>query len=164
MLSDDPPALLLEEEDSERGDMAFLKDLLSPGPGSSDEFSREWQDAFGMFDPPSVAPAGAGMASSGQAACLPSDPPSPTGFLPSQLLDHSLSSTGQKLCLGSEPSAQSNVCGVYLFTWFDLLGWSTPPMFQAPPMQHPGPNQSAQPTPSSAANGKDFVWVINNTS
>ena len=74
--------------------MAFLKDLLSPGPGASDEFSKEWQDAFGMFDPPSVPPVGTGAPSSGLATHLPSDPPSPTGFLPSQLLDHSLSPTG----------------------------------------------------------------------
>lgn len=87
--------LRLEEEDGERGDMAFLKDLLSPGPGASDEFSREWQDAFGLFDPPSAPPPSTGAASSGPAARPPSNPPSPTGFLPSQLLDHSLSSTGQ---------------------------------------------------------------------
>nr|XP_046238485.1 islet cell autoantigen 1-like isoform X1 [Scatophagus argus] len=112
-----------EEDDGERGDMAFLKDLLSPGPGASDEFSREWQDAFGLFDPPSVPPLSTGAASSGPAA-RPSSP-SPTGFLPSQLLDHSLSATG----------------------------WSTPPMFQAPPLQPPpGQNQSAQAAPSSAAN------------
>ncbi|XP_034007018.1 islet cell autoantigen 1-like isoform X1 [Trematomus bernacchii] len=127
--------LRAEEEDGEGGDMAFLKDLLSPGPGASDEFSREWQDAFGLFDPPTVplqsAAATGGPAessgpteSSGPAARPPSGPPSPTGFLPSQLLDHSLSSTG----------------------------WSTPPMFQAPPLQPPGHSQSAQPAPSPAAN------------
>ncbi|CAN9498337.1 unnamed protein product [Ophioblennius macclurei] len=120
------------DEDGERSDMAFLKDLLSPGPGSSDEFSREWQDAFGMFDPQPVGGAPASSSSSSAAAAAaaatrsPSNPPSPTGFLPSQLLDHSLSSTG----------------------------WATPPMFQAPPMQPPpGPNQPAQPAPSSAAHG-----------
>ncbi|XP_010784441.1 islet cell autoantigen 1-like isoform X1 [Notothenia coriiceps] len=129
--------LRAEEEDGEGGDMAFLKDLLSPGPGASDEFSREWQDAFGLFDPPTVRPqstaATGGPAESraptegnGPAARPPSGPPSPTGFLPSQLLDHSLSSTG----------------------------WSTPPMFQAPPLQPPpGHSQSAQPAPSPAANG-----------
>uniref|UniRef100_A0A3B4TYX5 Islet cell autoantigen 1-like n=1 Tax=Seriola dumerili TaxID=41447 RepID=A0A3B4TYX5_SERDU len=100
LLSGGPPhpagtGLRPEEEDSEKGDMAFLKDLLSPGPGASDEFSKEWQDAFGMFDPPKVQPAATVATGSGQAARLPSDPPSPTGFLPSQLLDHSLSATGQ---------------------------------------------------------------------
>ncbi|XP_034462943.1 islet cell autoantigen 1-like isoform X4 [Hippoglossus hippoglossus] len=111
-----------DEEDSERGDMAFLNDLLSPGPGASDEFSKEWQDAFGMFDPPTVPPAGTAPTGSGQAAC----PPSPAGFLPSQLLDHSLSATG----------------------------WSTPPMFKAPPLQaSPNQNQSAQLAPSSVADG-----------
>ncbi|MEQ2161572.1 hypothetical protein GOODEAATRI_010851 [Goodea atripinnis] len=80
------PGLTQGEEDGEQSDMAFLKDLLSPGPGGSDEFSSEWQDTFGTFDPPSV-PTGA--------ARPPSHPPSPTGFLPSQLLDHSLSSSGQ---------------------------------------------------------------------
>uniref|UniRef100_A0A4W6ELF7 Islet cell autoantigen 1-like n=1 Tax=Lates calcarifer TaxID=8187 RepID=A0A4W6ELF7_LATCA len=130
LLSGGPPhpagtVLRPEEEDSERGDMAFLKDLLSPGPGASDEFSKEWQDAFGMFDPPKAPPAATGAAGARQAACMPSNPPSPTGFLPSQLLDHSLSATG----------------------------WSTPPMFQAPPLQPPpGQNQSAQLAPSSAAN------------
>ncbi|XP_029942253.1 islet cell autoantigen 1 isoform X2 [Salarias fasciatus] len=115
-----------EDEEGERSDMAFLKDLLSPGPGSCDEFSREWQDAFGMFDP---QPPGGGAPPpppppTAAAARPPSNPPSPTGFLPSQLLDHSLSSTG----------------------------WATPPMFQAPPMQPPpGPSQSAQPAASSVA-------------
>lgn len=113
--------LRLEEEDGDRTDMAFLKDLLSPGPGAADEFSKEWQDAFGLFEPPNAPPSGAGAAAAAQ---RPSNPPSPTGFLPSQLLDHSLSSTG----------------------------WSTPPMFQAPPLQPPpGQSQSAQPAPSSAA-------------
>ncbi|CAK6965511.1 islet cell autoantigen 1-like [Scomber scombrus] len=120
--------LRAEEEDGERSDMAFLKDLLSPGPGAADEFSREWQDAFGLLDAPSVPPAGTGAASTSvpdPAAHPSSNPPSPTGFLPSQLLDHSLSSTG----------------------------WSTPPMFQAPPLQPPASqSQSAQPAPSSAAN------------
>ncbi|XP_058470464.1 islet cell autoantigen 1-like isoform X2 [Solea solea] len=110
-----------EDEESERGDMAFLKDLLSPGPGASDEFSREWQDAFGMFEPPRVPPEDTGAGIGGQAACQPS----PAGFLPSQLLDHSLSATG----------------------------WSTPPMFKAPPMQpSPDQGQSAQWAPSSAVN------------
>ncbi|KAK2856739.1 hypothetical protein Q5P01_005474 [Channa striata] len=120
--SPNPAGLRPEEEDGERGDMAFLKDILSTGPGVNDEFSKEWQDAFGIFEPPSIPPAG--KVSGGQAGSLPSNPPSPTGFLPSQLLDHSLSSTG----------------------------WSTPPMFQAPPLQPPCQNQTAQPTPSSAAN------------
>ncbi|XP_072243583.1 islet cell autoantigen 1-like isoform X2 [Leuresthes tenuis] len=133
--------LKLEEEDGERSDMAFLKDLLSLGPGASDEFSKEWQDAFGMFDPPSIPAASTGAATGGAAtggaatggattggvaaAHTSSNPPSPTGFLPSQLLDHSLSSTG----------------------------WVTPPMFQAPPLQTPsGQNQTAPRTLSSAAN------------
>lgn len=95
-----PAELRLDEDDGERGDIAFLKDLLSPGPGVSDEFSKEWQDAFGVFDPS----AGTGVTGSGQAACLPSSPPSPTGFLPSQLLDHSLSSTGQALASAGDTS------------------------------------------------------------
>ncbi|KAF7659356.1 hypothetical protein LDENG_00298960 [Lucifuga dentata] len=122
----EPAGLKLEEEDGEKADMSFLKDLLSPGPGAADEFSREWQDAFGVFEPPS-----AGAGSSGGPAPAARPPSSPTGFLPSQLLDHSLSSTG----------------------------WSTPPMFQAPPLQPPsgsqppsGQNQSAQAAPSSATN------------
>ncbi|CAI5649009.1 islet cell autoantigen 1-like isoform X4 [Oreochromis niloticus] len=114
-----------EEDDGEPGDMAFLKDLLSPGSGASDEFSREWQDAFGMFTSPSVPTTSQGAQSGATAARPPSNPPSPTGFLPSQLLDHSLSSTG----------------------------WATPPMFKAPPLQVPqSPNQSAQPAPKSAGN------------
>lgn len=120
-------SLRQEEEDGEPGDMAFLKDLLSPGLGASDEFSREWQDAFGMFNSPSLPTTSQGAASGGAAAAArpPSNPPSPTGFLPSQLLDHSLSSTG----------------------------WATPPMFQAPPLQTaPSPNQSAQSAPRAAAN------------
>lgn len=119
----EPARLKLEEEDGEKGDMSFLKDLLSPGSGAADEFSREWQDAFGVFEPPST---GAASSSGPAPAARPSSsPPSPTGFLPSQLLDHSLSATG----------------------------WSTPPMFQAPPLQPPsGQNQTAQVAPNSAAN------------
>ncbi|XP_061127327.1 islet cell autoantigen 1-like isoform X2 [Syngnathus typhle] len=116
-----------EDEDGEQGDMAFLKDLLSPGLGPTDDFSGEWQDAFGLFD----APAGGSAATepaqpAGHAAPAPQCTSlSPTGFLPSQLLDHSLSSTG----------------------------WSTPPMFQAPPLQPPlAQNQSATPAPASVAN------------
>ncbi|XP_055768025.1 islet cell autoantigen 1-like protein isoform X3 [Salvelinus fontinalis] len=120
-----------EEEDRETGDMAFLKDLLSPGPMEADEFSREWQGTFGCLEfsdavphtaptPSLVPPPPTG------AACPPSQSPSPTGFLPSQLLDHSLSSTG----------------------------WATPPMFQAPPLQSPvsGQVQSAKGGPKSTAN------------
>ncbi|XP_055082312.1 islet cell autoantigen 1-like isoform X2 [Periophthalmus magnuspinnatus] len=123
-----------DEEDSDKGDMAFLKDLLSPGPGSSDEFSKEWQDAFGILDSPSTpstVPSGAAVSAnsggvSAATARPPSNPPSPTGFLPSHLLDHSLSSTG----------------------------WATPPMFQTPPMQPPtGQSQSAQPPQSAAKTG-----------
>lgn len=88
--------LQMEEEDVERGDMAFLKDLLSPGPGANDDFSREWQDAFGVFEPSNTPQSTDETVNSGAAANPPSS--SPTGFLPSQLLDHSLSSTGQQHC------------------------------------------------------------------
>ncbi|XP_051915198.1 islet cell autoantigen 1-like isoform X1 [Hippocampus zosterae] len=116
-----------EDEDGEQGDMAFLKDLLSPSPGVTDDFSNEWQDAFGLFDAPTAAAATSEPAPpAGHAAPLPQcASPSPTGFLPSQLLDHSLSSAG----------------------------WSTPPMFQAPPLQPPRTqNQSAAPAPTFGAN------------
>ncbi|XP_077370537.1 islet cell autoantigen 1-like [Festucalex cinctus] len=109
-----------EDED---GDMAFLKDLLSPNPGTTDDFSREWQDAFGLFDAPVAGAAATGPPAPPVGNLVP--PPNPTGFLPSQLLDHSLSSTG----------------------------WSTPPMFQAPPLQPPlAQNQSTTPAPASIAN------------
>lgn len=127
-----------EDEDGDKGDMAFLKDLLSPGPGSLDEFSQEWQDAFGIFESPGATSALSSGTAAVEAASSSGRPetvvaaaearpqsnsPSPTGFLPSHLLDHSLSSTG----------------------------WATPPMFQAPPMQPPsGQSRSAQP-PQSAA-------------
>ncbi|CAL8406730.1 unnamed protein product [Arctogadus glacialis] len=131
-----------EEEDArQRGDMDFLKDLLSPGPGGgADEFSREWQDAFGSFDSPSLSHApnmsvgGATAATPGSAGGAapfmsgPAQSPQSQGFLPSQLLDHSLGSTG----------------------------WSTPPMFQAPPLQPPplpGLEQTPPPAPSSAPSG-----------
>ncbi|KAM8872725.1 islet cell autoantigen 1-like isoform 2-T2 [Synchiropus picturatus] len=114
-----------DEDGEERGDMAFLKDLLSPGPGAADEFSKEWQDAFGLFEPPVLPPASSGTAhpsSQDPTAPHPSGPCSPTGFLPSQLLDHTLSASG----------------------------WSTPPMFQAPPLQPPpGQGQSAPPASGS---------------
>ncbi|XP_024150366.1 islet cell autoantigen 1-like isoform X2 [Oryzias melastigma] len=119
-----------EDEDSERSDMAFLKDLLSPGLGSSDEFNREWQDAFGIFESPAT-PATSSAAAAAEVG-PPSNPPSPTGFLPSQLLDHSLSSTG----------------------------WVTPPMFQAPPLQPPAGQNLPAPRPLTSAGGsKDMsAW------
>ncbi|XP_029602180.1 islet cell autoantigen 1-like protein [Salmo trutta] len=103
-----------EEEDRETGNMAFLKDLLSPGPMEADEFSRDWQGTFGCLEfsdpvPPTALTPTLVLPPPTGAACPPSQSPSPTGFLPSQLLDHSLSSTG----------------------------WATPPMFQAPPLQSP---------------------------
>ncbi|XP_071187159.1 islet cell autoantigen 1-like protein [Salvelinus alpinus] len=120
-----------EEEDRETGDMAFLKDLLSPGPMEADEFSREWQGTFGCLEfsdpvPPTAPTPSLIPPPPTGAACPPSQSPSPTGFLPSQLLDHSLSSTG----------------------------WATPPMFQAPPLQSPvsGQVQSAKGGPKSTAN------------
>uniref|UniRef100_A0AAV2LB00 AH domain-containing protein n=1 Tax=Knipowitschia caucasica TaxID=637954 RepID=A0AAV2LB00_KNICA len=121
-------------DDADKGDMAFLKDLLSPGPGSSDEFTKEWQDVFGVFDSPTVpssAPSGAAasgssVGASSSTAAAAAEPTSPTGFLPSQLLDHSLSATG----------------------------WATPPMFQTAPMQPPtGQSPLAQPPPSAAKTG-----------
>ncbi|XP_071187163.1 islet cell autoantigen 1-like protein [Salvelinus alpinus] len=120
-----------EEEDRETGDMAFLKDLLSPGPMEADEFSREWQGTFGCLEfsdpvPPTAPTPSLIPPPPTGAACPPSQSPSPTGFLPSQLLDHSLSSTG----------------------------WATPPMFQAPPLQSPvsGQVQSTKGGPKSTAN------------
>ncbi|XP_036396861.1 islet cell autoantigen 1-like isoform X2 [Megalops cyprinoides] len=107
-----------EEEDGERADLSFLQEILSPGPAGSNEFSREWQDAFGCFEsPPAPAPAPAPAAP----ALSPSHLSSPSGFLPSQLLDQSLSSTG----------------------------WATPPMFQAPPLQPPQSTDQAPPTQSA---------------
>uniref|UniRef100_A0A673K8L7 Islet cell autoantigen 1-like protein n=1 Tax=Sinocyclocheilus rhinocerous TaxID=307959 RepID=A0A673K8L7_9TELE len=102
----------VKEEEGERGDLAFLQDLLSPGAaGGTSEFSKAWQDAFGCFEAP-PAPVTAPSPQTGTAN-------TPTGFLPSQLLDHSLSSTG----------------------------WATPPMFQAPPLQ--APSSGGQPTQNS---------------
>ncbi|XP_057686545.1 islet cell autoantigen 1-like [Corythoichthys intestinalis] len=112
-----------DDDDGEQGDMAFLKDLLSPSPGTTDDFSKEWQDAFGLFDAPVEGPP---PLPQGHSAPPPQAmSPNPTGFLPSQLLDQSLSSTG----------------------------WSTPPMFHVPPLQPPpAHNQPATPAPASSAN------------
>ncbi|KAL7890646.1 hypothetical protein AOLI_G00001220 [Acnodon oligacanthus] len=118
-----------EDEDGERGDMSFLQDLLSPGASSgADDFSKAWQDAFGCFEPPSATPSATHnpAASNPTAPHSPSHPTSPTGFLPSQLLDHSLSTTG----------------------------WVTPPMFQAPPLQPPPSGSqipAAQNSPRTSA-------------
>ncbi|XP_064166604.1 islet cell autoantigen 1-like isoform X1 [Anguilla rostrata] len=126
----DPPQQKQREEDEDgemmmtKGDLSFLQDILSPGPSGSNEFSREWQDAFGCFEPP-VAPPPA--AAAGAPALSPSHPTGSSGFLPSQLLDQSLSSTG----------------------------WATPPMFQAPPLQGPQAPDQAPPTqgaPKTTAN------------
>lgn len=87
----------LEEEEGEHGDLSFLQDLLSPGAASrTDEFSQAWQDAFGCFEAPASAPSSThtAAASSTAATRSSSQPPSPTGFLPSQLLDHGISATG----------------------------------------------------------------------
>ncbi|XP_062374568.1 islet cell autoantigen 1-like [Sardina pilchardus] len=118
-----------QDDEADRGDLSFLRDLLSPGASSSDEFSRAWQDAFGSFDSPSVPPTSlpTGLSSAQQpqgaaAPSSPSQPPSPTGFLPSQLLDHSLSATG----------------------------WATPPMFQAAPLQPPSTAGLATTAPQSS--------------
>lgn len=100
--------LQMEEEDVERGEMAFLNDLLSPGLGANDEFSREWQDAFGVFEPSNTPQLSAESLNSGTTANPPSS--SPTGFLPSQLLDHSLSSSGQ------QHRALLDIFGLALFT------------------------------------------------
>ncbi|KAB5584628.1 hypothetical protein PHYPO_G00109700 [Pangasianodon hypophthalmus] len=112
LLSGLVPQSGLEEEEGERGDLSFLQDLLSPGASSgTDDFSKAWQDAFGCFEAPASAPCSThtAAASSTAATRSPSQPPSPTGFLPSQLLDHGISTTG----------------------------WMTPPMFQTPPLQAP---------------------------
>lgn len=139
-----------EEEDTDRSDMVFLSDLLSPGPGAADEFSREWQDVFGHFESASIPAPTAPPASS---------PPSPTSFLPSQLLDHSLSTTGELhrplLDVSAHCSTQSQTSGLKLFPVCCPSGWATPPMFQAPPLQPPSAqNPSAPPVPASAANGE----------
>ncbi|XP_077586518.1 islet cell autoantigen 1-like protein isoform X1 [Stigmatopora nigra] len=111
------------DDDGEQGDMAFLKDLLSPSPGTIDDFTREWQDAFGLFDAPVDGPPP--LQQDHSVPPPQGISPSSTGFLPSQLLDQSLSSTG----------------------------WSTPPMFHVPPLQPPPThNQSATPARASAAN------------
>ncbi|XP_068077762.1 islet cell autoantigen 1-like isoform X7 [Danio rerio] len=100
-----------KEEEGERGDLAFLQDLLSPGAaGGTSEFSKAWQDAFGCFEAP-PAPVTAALSQT-ETTNIPS------GFLPSQLLDHSLSATG----------------------------WATPPMFQAQPLQPPSTGGQSQPT------------------
>ncbi|XP_056122782.1 islet cell autoantigen 1-like isoform X2 [Rhinichthys klamathensis goyatoka] len=108
-----------KEEEGERGELAFLQDLLSPGAaGGASEFSKAWQDAFGCFEAPPAPPAAATL----QAETANTH----AGFLPSHLLDHSLSTTG----------------------------WATPPMFQAPPLQPPssgGQSQPTQNTPNSSA-------------
>ncbi|XP_023661720.1 islet cell autoantigen 1-like isoform X4 [Paramormyrops kingsleyae] len=107
------------DEERERGDLNFLKDLLSPGSMGADEFSREWQDAFGSFE---MTPSQSLATPSSAPVVSHSQPSSPTGFLPSQLLDQSLSSTG----------------------------WATPPMFQAPPLQPPPAAGQASPSESVA--------------
>ncbi|KAK7155014.1 hypothetical protein R3I93_009839 [Phoxinus phoxinus] len=108
-----------KEEEGERGELAFLQDLLSPGAaGGASEFSKAWQDAFGSFEAPPAPVAAATL----QAETVNTH----AGFLPSHLLDHSLSTTG----------------------------WATPPMFQAPPLQPPSGGGQSQPTqnpPNSSA-------------
>ncbi|GLD64787.1 islet cell autoantigen 1-like protein [Lates japonicus] len=102
-----------EEEDSQRGDMAFP----APCPRSRGhgEFSKEWQDAFGMFDFSQSSPM-LQAASGGQAACMPQ--PAKPHRLPAP-------------SAGSQPRAPQ--------------AGQPHSMFQAPPLQPPpGQNQSAQ--------------------
>lgn len=113
LLSEALDSAWVKEEEGERGELAFLQDLLSPGAaGGTSEFSKAWQDAFGCFEAP-PAPVTAPSPQAGTTANTP------TGFLPSQLLDLSLSATG----------------------------WATPPMFQDPPLQPP--SSGGQPTQNS---------------
>ncbi|XP_028836095.1 islet cell autoantigen 1-like isoform X1 [Denticeps clupeoides] len=132
-LQPSPVGVQSGDEAEDRGDLLFLKELLSPGVSSSDEFTQAWQDAFGCFESP--APTGASQTPPTSVYPAPkSDPDSPTGFLPSQLLDHSLSSTG----------------------------WATPPMFQAPSLQPPA-TSSHDPLPQTSSktsgNGRDMsAW------
>ncbi|KAA0713244.1 Islet cell autoantigen 1-like protein [Triplophysa tibetana] len=114
LMSDGLHAGEVKAEEGERGDLSFLQDLLSPGAaGGASDFSKAWQDAFGCFEDPSTPVA----AASQQTATENTH----TGFLPSHLLDHSLSTTG----------------------------WATPPMFQAPPLQPPSSGGQTQPTQNS---------------
>ncbi|KAJ8253303.1 hypothetical protein GJAV_G00211390 [Gymnothorax javanicus] len=122
----DPPQQKPKDEDEDgelmmKGDLSFLQEILSPGlAGGSNEFSREWQDAFGSFESAAAAEPPAGVPHSAP-GLSPSHPTASSGFLPSQLLDQSLSSTG----------------------------WVTPPMFQAPPLQTPQAPDQAPPTQSA---------------
>ncbi|XP_062852924.1 islet cell autoantigen 1-like isoform X2 [Trichomycterus rosablanca] len=81
-------------EDEERGDLYFL---LSPGATSgADDFSKAWQDAFGSFEQPAATPFSSNTPSASSTAApfhSLSQPSSPNSFLPSQLLDHGLSTT-----------------------------------------------------------------------
>uniref|UniRef100_A0AAY5EBR9 AH domain-containing protein n=1 Tax=Electrophorus electricus TaxID=8005 RepID=A0AAY5EBR9_ELEEL len=107
---------VLEEEEVEGADLSFLQDLLSPGTGGgSDGFSRVWQDAFGSFEAPALPPSTAQTLAPCNLSdnCTPSQPPSLTGFLPSQLLDQNLSSTGISLTLARTHADMS--------AWFNLF-------------------------------------------
>ncbi|KAG2459430.1 ICA69 protein, partial [Polypterus senegalus] len=79
---------LQETGDSDRSDLTFLKELWSPAPVGLDELGQDW---YGAFEGSSAEP-----------------PSSPTGFLPSQLLDRSLSATGTKTA-ASDMSAWFNL-------------------------------------------------------
>ncbi|MCJ8729979.1 hypothetical protein PDJAM_G00113950 [Pangasius djambal] len=114
-----------EEEEGERGDLSFLQDLLSPGASSgTDDFSQAWQDAFGCFEAPASAscPPHTAAASSTAATHSPSQPPSPTGFLPSQLLDHGISTTGSLAGVDQDRDSDGSLPASLDSALFELSG------------------------------------------
>lgn len=155
----------VKEEEGERGDLSFLQDLLSPGAaGGASDFSTAWQDAFGCFEDPSAPVA----AASQQTVTANTH----TGFLPSHLLDHSLSTTGLLIILDRPLVAGGLkckalfllICGSLLLVFYCYSGWATPPMFQAPPLQPPSSGGQTQPTqnsPNSSVNGASFTIFLN---
>ncbi|XP_067844222.1 islet cell autoantigen 1-like protein [Heptranchias perlo] len=88
---------MLESDDLEKHQLTFLNDLLNPNPNAPDDFSHEWQSAFGSSGP---SPGPVAEAVEPKLADVPSS------FLPSQLFDLSHDTAGAFIGWTDPPKPQ----------------------------------------------------------
>ncbi|NWX84503.1 ICA69 protein, partial [Nothoprocta pentlandii] len=85
--SKDPFVRSLEREPSDKDDLVLLNEILNASSLDEGEFSKEWTAVFGHAAP--AEPAGSSAPGDGEAAPA-SATASPSGYLPSQLLDQNM--------------------------------------------------------------------------
>ncbi|XP_025892045.1 islet cell autoantigen 1 [Nothoprocta perdicaria] len=85
--SKDPFVRSLEREPSDKDDLVLLNEILNASSLDEGEFSKEWTAVFGHAAP--AEPAGSSAPGDGEAATA-SATASPSGYLPSQLLDQNM--------------------------------------------------------------------------